>query len=1034
NVEVVDNGVSNMSCRRFIINNFREGDSRTIDFTEGTDYSALDNCGTVVSMVPSQNSITIDCDNLGRTTVPVTATDDKGNQSTCNIIIDLASNWAPKCEDITVYLDENGTASVPHSEFLDYIRPCPSHPDYDILDQQLRYDVRNNTIGQFFGLGYNFSEGGTVEFTEADEGIVSVWMNIYDLRTPSQFRQNCTARVTVVGNQPPNAICQDITVDTDVNCQATIDPAILDGGSSDSEGSDLIFTIKEGNTYGYGVNNVTLEVSDGEATSECTATITVNDNTAPTAVCNDLTVQLDANGNASITTQDVDGGSTDACGIASIDLDNDTFNCSDVGLQEVTLTVTDLGGNSEDCTADITVEDNVSPVAICNDLTLNLDTDGNVFLTTSQLNNNSMDACGISTLSLSKTVLTCSNVGLNTIALTVTDNNGNVSTCDADITIVDDTAPEPICNDLTVQLEANGQASITEFDIYNTHSEACGIKSVEIDKNAFNCSEVGTQTVTLTATDVNDNEGTCTSNVEVQDNIKPEAVCNNLTVQLDASGNGFITAQDVDGGSTDACGIANLMLDKMDFNCSDIGTQSITLTVTDNNENEDTCPATITVEDKVAPQAICNDLTIQLDANGNGSISTEEVNQNSNDACGIANIMLDKTDFNCSDVGVQSVTLTITDNNENEDTCPATITVEDKVAPEPTCNDLTVQLDADGAASIRETDVLNTIIEVCGVESVEIDENTFSCSEVGTQIVTLTAKDVNNNEGTCTSNVEVQDKIKPEAVCNNLTVQLDANGNGSITIQDVDGGSTDACGIANLILDKTDFDCSDIGTQSITLTVMDNNDNEDTCPATITVEDNFSPVAICNDLTVQLDANGNASITTQDVDGGSTDACGIASIMLDNDGFTCSEVGAEKVTLTVTDNNGKVSTCTSNVMVEDNFTPVAICNDLTVQLDASGNASITAQDVDGGSTDACGIASIKLDNDGFTCSEVGTETVTLTVTDNNGKVSTCTSSVRVEDNVSPIAICNDLTVQLDANGNGSITAQDVDGGSTDACG
>ena len=43
-----------------------------------------------------------------------------------------------------------------------------------------------------------------------------------------------------------------------------------------------------------------------------------NDSTPPTAVCQDITVQLDANGTVSITAADIDGGSFDNCGIASI--------------------------------------------------------------------------------------------------------------------------------------------------------------------------------------------------------------------------------------------------------------------------------------------------------------------------------------------------------------------------------------------------------------------------------------------------------------------------------------------------------------------------------------------------------------------------------------------------------------------------------------------------------------------------------------------------------------------------------------------
>jgi hypothetical protein len=69
------------------------------------------------------------------------------------------------------------------------------------------------------------------------------------------------------------------------------------------------------------------------------------------AICNDLTVSLDNNGQGSITVQDVDGGSNDACGILSTSIDDSTFNCADVGLNIVTLTVTDVNNNVSTCTS-----------------------------------------------------------------------------------------------------------------------------------------------------------------------------------------------------------------------------------------------------------------------------------------------------------------------------------------------------------------------------------------------------------------------------------------------------------------------------------------------------------------------------------------------------------------------------------------------------------------------------------------------------------------------------------------------------------
>ena len=86
----------------------------------------------------------------------------------------------------------------------------------------------------------------------------------------------------------------------------------------------------------------------------CTATVTVVDNIAPTAVCQDKTVYLDANGQASITAADIDNGSSDNCSV-SLSASQTTFCCDDVGTVEVILTATDPSGNSNSCTASVTV-------------------------------------------------------------------------------------------------------------------------------------------------------------------------------------------------------------------------------------------------------------------------------------------------------------------------------------------------------------------------------------------------------------------------------------------------------------------------------------------------------------------------------------------------------------------------------------------------------------------------------------------------------------------------------------------------------
>lgn len=82
----------------------------------------------------------------------------------------------------------------------------------------------------------------------------------------------------------------------------------------------------------------------------------------------------------------------------------------------------------------------------------------------------------------------------------------------------------------------------------------------------------------------------------------------------------------------------------------------------------------------------------------------------------------------------------------------------------------------------------------------------------------------------------------PVADCRDISITLDATGNASITSSSIDNGGS----IGNLSIDLSNFDCSNIGANSVTLTATDPNDSNstDTCIATVTVNQQPSPTII----------------------------------------------------------------------------------------------------------------------------------------------------------------------------------------------
>ena len=115
----------------------------------------------------------------------------------------------------------------------------------------------------------------------------------------------------------------------------------------------------------------------------------------------------------------------------------------------------------------------------------------------------------------------------------------------------------------------------------------------------------------------------------------------------------------------------------------------------------------------------------------------------------------------------------------------------------------------------------------------------------GTYLVTVT--DVEHG---CINTKQVSvgstgDITPPTAVCQNISITLDGTGNATITPADINNGSTDNCtspGNLVLTLDKSTFNTSNVGVNTVILTVKDQANNTSTCSATVTV--NYS--ATCN--------------------------------------------------------------------------------------------------------------------------------------------------------------------------------------------
>src|SRR6056300_1709149 len=552
----------------------------------------------------------------------------------------------------------------------------------------------------------------------------------------------------------------------------------------------------------------------------------------------------------------------------------------------------------------------------------------------------------------------------------------------------DQTNPVAVVKNASVNLNASGSASISYSDIENGSSDNCGVTKIYLDDSTFNCSDAGVNKVILTVEDAAGNQDTAHAYVTVSDAINPVAVVKNASVNLNASGSASISYSDIENGSSDNCGVTKIYLDDSTFNCSDAGVNKVILTVEDAAGNQDTAHAYVTVSDAINPVAVVKNASVNLNASGSASISYSDIENGSSDNCGVTKIYLDDSTFNCSDAGVNKVILTVEDAAGNQDTAHAYVTVSDAINPVAVVKNASVNLNASGSASISYSDIENGSSDNCGVTKIYLDDSTFNCSDAGVNKVILTVEDAAGNQDTAHAYVTVSDAINPVAVVKNASVNLNASGSASISYSDIENGSSDNCGVTKIYLDDSTFNCSDAGVNKVILTVEDAAGNQDTAHAYVTVSDAINPVAVVKNASVNLNASGSASISYSDIENGSSDNCGVTKIYLDDSTFNCSDAGVNKVILTVEDAAGNQDTAHAYVTVSDAINPVAVVKNASVNLNASGSASISYSDIENGSSDNCGVTKIYLDDSTFNCSDAGVNKVILTVEDAAGNQDT----------------------------------------------
>jgi len=267
--------------------------------------------------------------------------------------------------------------------------------------------------------------------------------------------------------------------------------------------------------------------------------------------------------------------------------------------------------------------------------------------------------------------------------------------------------------------------------------------------------------------------------------------------------------------------------------------------------------------------------------------------------------------------GTYTLTYMATDDWGNQsETLERTVVVRPSDTEPPTFDfsPIAITLDPTGTATLEVEDISESITDVSGVASIDLSQQSFTCENVGENIITVTATDDLGNTGSEDLIVIVIDDTSPSVVTQDVEINLDENGQAGITAVQIDNGSTDACGIDSYSLDITSFDCSSIGQNNVvTLTLVDNHGNIGRETAIVTVVDNNVPVIESPEaITSFNDPNLCGASLELDLPVAS-DNCDIVS--LSNNAPDIFPVGETTVIWTALDASGNSSTALQNITI-----------------------------------------------------------------------------------------------------------------------
>ena len=679
-------------------------------------------------------------------------------------------------------------------------------------------------------------------------------------------------------------------------------------------------------------------------------------------------VSLDANGNISATPDLWNIPATDNCSEVSFSLSQTDFDCTAIGVNTIQLIAADDSNNTTAIDVTLIIKDDIVPVIDTGGsrfLTIDLDENGEVTFDAAALGVTVNDNCGTPQVTLSRTSLNCSNINAipgNFVRITATDAQGNTIQSNVFVSVQDVTDPiiDQCASPFEVTLDSSGRYTLTADELGTGISDNCGF-TTSFNIEELTIANIGDNTVTMTATDNAGNTNSCSTTVTVNFGGCPDDIIVDSTPDLCGAivdYGSFAITSGLPSGSLFPIGTTTIAFEVLDENnqsiqCSfDVTVNDLTAPqffVADQNIDVSTSDVTLAIDDFIGLEV--GDPSYFISRQGTFSPATLSGNETGvtlGDDELSANLPIgfnfeffgdSYSEFYISSNGF--ITFLNENSNDEEGCCSGASLPDDgddiKALIAYAWSDLDpssggiISYETMGTAPNR-----TLIIDFDGVYHFEGSE-----WKITTQVKLFETSNIVEIHSTSIIPVNVPDEdyLVTQGIENATQDEAfflpgrNAGSNWGTTNEYVafipsTNGVFDACGVDTIDISQTDFDCSDIGDTTVSITVTDVNGNSSlkTVVVTVTGNDTTLPVINCPvDPIETADVSGFYRLPDFFVTGQAavTDNCtDTEDVVVSQDPIagTDLEIGDHLVSLSAIDASGNESTCSFTLTIEDGAT------------------------------------------------------------------------------------------------------------------